>query len=249
MPSKLYSTLFELQPGRMKNFKMLHSNNRSGFIIADFLFALVLVVSCGIIIFALTFSLATVEIAQYIVWSSARNYSAANETEDAAARFARAKFKNLADQFPLLTGHGSNSTPWVTMGDVVVGNLAGDKPLIDQDLRDKLQTEIDNKSGGQFRQPWIGAKSELTLNLFRGLKFPFLGPVASPSSTAFTFPIRAFILRHPSQSECQKFFFKENRFDEGIQKITGEEFGNIESIHTGSIKPGGSYVPIEDNGC
>ncbi len=242
MPSKLYPTLTELEP-QLKTFKKTHLNNRSGFIIADFLFALVLVIGCGIVIFGLTFSLATVEIAQYIVWSTARNYSAANESESAALQSARNKFKNLADQFPLLTGHGSAS-PWVTMGDPMIGDLV----KLDTDLSNKLAAEKDNKDlGQQFRQPWIGAKSEITLNLLQGIKIPFLGPIATPGSTEFTFPVRAFILRHPSQEECQGFYSEPKRYTEGIQKISGEDFSKIQLVH--EIDGTQKYVPIEDNGC
>lgn len=221
--------------------KKFHLNNQSGFIIADFLFAIVLVIGCGILIFGLTFSLATVEIAQYIVWSTARNYSAANESPLKAEQQAKVKFNNLASQFPLLTGRGSPS-PWVTLDDPIVGDLV----VLDSDLSSKLASEKENRDGGsQMRQPWIGVKSDLTLNLLMGLKIPFLGPVAE-DKTAFSFPVRAFILRHPSQQECLSFYSSEKRFTEGIQKISGE---NFDKIYIG--KPDGSakYIPMEDNGC
>ncbi len=70
-------------------------NSQGGFIAADFLFSFTLVISIGIIIFAFTFSLATIEISQYIVWSAARNYSAAYTNEAEASANARKKFNFL----------------------------------------------------------------------------------------------------------------------------------------------------------
>ena len=220
--------------------KFKNVNNQCGFIIADFLFALVLVISCGILIFGLTFSLATIEIGQYIVWSTARNYSAANTNPLAAEKQAKLKFANLTAQFPLLTGNGSSGTPWVTIENLLVGDLA----KIDSDLSSKLGAEKENKDNAkEFRQPWIGAKADLKLNLLLGFKIPFLGSVVDPSKEdSFTFPIRAFILRHPSQNECTSFYSQ--RYTEGIQKITGEKFSAAD-IPDGTAK----YVPIEDNGC
>ena len=122
--------------------------------------------------------------------------------------------------------------------------MVGDLAKIDSQLSSKLGAEKDNKDASQeFRQPWIGAKADLKLNLLLGFKIPFLGSVVDPAQESnFTFPIRAFILRHPSQSECMSFY--SNRYLEGIQKISGEKFGPPD-IPDGSTK----YVPIEDNGC
>ena len=168
------------------------------------------------------------------------NYSAANSNPIDAEKQAQLKFKNLSAQFPLLTGSSSKGSPWVTLDNPVVGDLA----KIDSDLSSKLGAEKDNKDYAQeFRQPWIGAKADLKLNLLLGFKIPFLGSVVDPSKeSSFTFPIRAFILRHPSQKECMSFY--EKRFTEGIQKISGEKFSPAD-LPDGSVK----YVPIEDNGC
>ena len=220
------------------------ANNQSGFIVADFLFAIVMVVSCGILIFALTFSLATVEISQYIVWSTARNFSAANINEQAARIQAQKKFDTLADKFPLISGRGASGTPWFSMSAAVIGDLA----KIDSDLTSVLNSKGDklNKDlSQQMRQPWIGVKSDLELKLLSGIRVPFLGSVTSDKKD-FTFPIRAFVLRHPSQDECFSFFSKEKRYDLGIQKLNSSDAEN--SGFAPNADPN-SYVPIEDNGC
>ncbi len=252
MPSEFYSPLAELK-SKLKNLnKKFHSNksksilnNQSGFLIADFLFAFVLVISCGILIFGFTFSLAMIEISQYIVWSTARNYSVANISEDDANKQAIRKFNNLSDQFPLLTGR--SSSPWFILDKLIVGDLAN----IDTDLSLRLDTEKENKDGNfQARQPWIGAKANIEFKLLQDFRIPFLGRVAEPGNPNFSFPIRAFILRHPSVKECQGFFTFENRFTKGIQNISGEDFGSIYTISPANLNDASlKYVPMEDNGC
>lgn len=241
MSSKLYESSFKLVPQTpMKKFK----SDQSGFIIADFLFSFVLVISCGILVFAFTFSLATVEIAQYIAWSTARNYSTANIDPNTARLNAERKFQNLANKFPLLSGSGPS--PWFSMSAPVIGDLA----KIDTDLISVLQGDKFNKdSSGQMRHPWIGVKTNLELKLLSGLKIPFMGPIA-PDKSLFTFPIRAFVLRHPSQKECYSFFSKEKRYDQGISKLNdGSAEGSRFPADGSPMHDPTKYVPIEDNGC
>lgn len=214
------------------------SNSNSGFIIADFLFAFVLVIGIGIFVFALTFSLATIEITQYIVWSTARNFAAANTDVAKAEEQAKTKFENLRSTFPLLSGQGSTSggSSWFEMEAAIVGDLAKS----DADFLGKISGgDRENLDGqGEQRQPWTGASSKLTLNLFSGLQIPFLGKIAEDKSD-FSFPIRAFVIRHPSVEECQKFYKGAQRFTEGIDKLEG--FAGIGNET--------AYFPQEDNGC
>ena len=111
-------------------------NNSKGFLAADFLFSFVLVISCGIVVFALTFSLATIEISQYIVWSSARAYSSANLNRLASESAGRKKFENLSKAYPLLTGNGATS-PWFNLNTIVVGEATSST---------LNQIDLDNKS-------------------------------------------------------------------------------------------------------
>lgn len=227
---------------------ILKSN--SGFIVADFLFSFVMILGVGIFIFALTFSLATIEVAQYIVWSTARNYAAA--TTDAATQsdeLAREKFENLATQFPKLTGVGEADSPWfqLTVEDLKLGNLAD--TAVDPEFSGLLSADDRNNS---FRQPWVGVSTNLTLVLFSSLQLPFLGKVATDPSL-FTLPVRAFVIRHPSRKECRDFFY-EKRYTEGIEKLEEEELatGSFERADnlTGSGAPpttDGGFG--EDNGC
>lgn len=227
----------------MKKFKMLKPiQNKSGFITADFIFSIGLILGIGLFIFGLTFSLATIEVGQYIVWSTARNYAAANETEASAKQGAQKKFQNLSAQFPSLTGNGSTSNPWFELleSDLLIGDLSE----LDSQFKSELTSDdIRNKN----RQPWVGASTKIKLKLFAELKIPYLGKVAEDES-AFEFPIRAFILRHPSQSECRDFFYK-HRYQKGIKKLEKDTIASdtsatqLESTETMTNGFG------EDNGC
>lgn len=210
-----------------KKSKKLFIKNSKGFLAADFLFSFVLVISCGIIIFALTFSLATIEISQYIVWSAARAYSAGNLTAQKSKDAGTSKFNKLSAQYPLLTGNGESS-PWFELNDINIGDAAS-ATVSGVDKSNKT-------GGGESRHPWTGATAMLNLKLFKSIKIPFLGKIATDPDV-FKFPIHAFLLRNPSQKECLDFYNK--RFTEGIQKLEGGWSG----------LNGAGYVPIEDNGC
>lgn len=226
----------------MKN-RLLHNPVRSssGFIIADFLFAFVLVLSIGIFIFGLTFSLATIEVAQYIVWSTARNYSAGNFTEVTAQINAREKFKNLTAKFPSLTGNGA-ADPWFEL--LETNLFIGDLSVIDPDFSAKISS--DDKTN-RNRQPWTGASAKLYLKLFAGFQIPFLGKVVE-NQNSFEFPIRAFIIRNPSQEECRNFFYN-NRYGEGIKRLEGDTLA--EPLSAPNFPAGGNTQNGlgEDNGC
>jgi hypothetical protein len=209
-------------------------NNKSGFIVADFLFSIVLVMSSCIILFTLCFSLASVEIAQYITWSSARSYSAANLTEAGSIQAGKIKFAKLSAKFPLLTGQGAE-TSWFELNLKDIGNNTA---LI----ADLQQININNSlASGEPRQPWTGAATELDVSLFRRMQLPFIGGL-STDDDAFKFQLRAFILRNPSQDECLQFFKK--KYTEGVSRI--ENSWNSKSFLTTKDT---DFIPQEDNGC
>ena len=218
-------------------------SNSSGFIIADFLFAFVLVISISIFIFGLTFSLATVEIAQYIVWTTARNYASGAERETASQVNARTKFGYITAAFPSLTGNGSTD-PWFELSDT---NLAiGDLSTTSDPLFSGLINSDDKVN--RYRQPWTGASAKIYLKLFAGFKIPFLGNVAAAKED-FEFPIRAFIIRNPSQDECRNFFYTQ-RYNEGILKL---ENGTVAdpAVRAANLPASGPTQDGwgEDNGC
>lgn len=215
---------------------------------AEFLFAFTMVIGSGILIFALTFALTTVEIAQYIVWSAARAHAVGNIDAAEAVKSGENKYRNLTAAFPLLTGNGSDS-PWFKMpkvedkGDLVIGDVS--------DSIRKKDTAIDSANaaepGGEVRHPWIGVESSIELKLLSGLQVPFLGKVTE-TPDEFKFPIRGILFRHPSTIECTNFF--KNKFTQGV-KIIPDENSGMQLTPWKSLSGGAdtAYAPMEDNGC
>ena len=217
--------------------------NNSGFIAAEFLFAFSMVIGCGILIFVLTFTLTTIEVAQYITWSAARSYAVGNLTAADSDKAALAKYKNLASMFPLLTGKG-NSSPWFEMSPVPVTGTAVELEIGPSSARDNKD------SSGQTRHSWDGVSANLDLKILKGLQVPFLGKIAANPSD-FEFQVRSHLMRHPSQAECQTFF--QNKYQDGILKVMSPKnlTGSTGASKTEwkDLPQTGQIVMIEDNGC
>lgn len=232
-----------------KNTAFKPLQNSSGFLVTEFLFAFVMIMGIGMFMFALSFSLATIEISQYIVWSAARNYTAAHMMHDDSLSTASKKFNNLSARFPLLTGAGSSGNSWFVLSkdDLLIGNLA----VLDQEFGSQLSSEdILNMN----RAPWFGVSTKLNLKLFAGLKIPFLGKVAENPSD-FNLNIRTFLIRHPSVAECRNFIFSQ-RYTNGILKLENgklaQRYINDFSSLTDQINlPSDGEIRGfgEDNGC
>lgn len=221
------------------NRKRRIQSNNGGFIIADFLFSFVMVIGIGIFMFFLTFSLATVEVAQYIIWSTARNYSAAHKTPAEAELQARAKFTELIKLFPLLTNSDGESG-WFELSedDLIIGKL--------DEVDNKFTISTSDKRN-EYRQPWTGARGIIKLKMFSNLNVPFLGKIKTDAtSEAFNFPIRAFIIRNPSRIECVAFFYV-NRYERGIKTL---EMNKVAPTAIGLPQNLGAENGFgEDNGC
>lgn len=219
------------------SFQQQRKKSQSGFIMADFLFSFVMVLSIGIIMFAMTFALATVEVSQYIVWSAARTYSSANIDEATARTAATAKFNNLSAQFPKLTGAGDDDSPWFTLDNFSARDFENDAAF---QARVSNNNDRMNRDGNlERRQPWIGARADIYLRLFANMGVPFLGKVSNDAENTFKFQVYSFIIRNPSYQECTDFF--RNRFRQGIQSLDSENFSGLGTEIT-------DYV-VEDNGC
>lgn len=237
MPSEFCQPSFKLRPEPAVKKFLKVSKNSAGFMTAEFLFAFTMVIGSGILIFGLTFALTTIEVAQYIVWSSARAYAAGNKVPSSSTTLGAEKYKNLTAAFPLLTGEGSAS-PWFKMdSEPVIGDLTNVMRTKDGAIdKDNAATP-----GAEARHPWIGVESNIDLILLKGLQVPFLGKVTERPED-FKFPIRAILFRHPSFDECQKFF--DQKFTEGIKKIPSEPRWKDLSNTADA-----AYRPMEDNGC
>lgn len=218
---------------RSKKIKNFHTNE-AGFIFADFIFSMVLVISSCSVVFVLCFALATVEISQYITWSVARAYSAGNISADKSQFAGKQKFFYLAAEFPLLTGVRADK-PWFELRLQDVGNNNALIANLDQ-------INVNNSlASGENRQPWTGAAAELDISLLRRMQLPFIGKLSTDDSV-FTYNLKAFILRNPSQEECLGFYTQ--KYEEGIRKL--ENSWNGQSFLTNKAA---DFVAMEDNGC
>lgn len=215
----------------MKHKTVKLIGNQQGFIMADFLFSMALVIGCCIILFGLTFSLASVEIAQYITWSAARSYAAAHKDEGKNKQMARLKFELLAKRFPLITGKGSDS-PFFALSLNDVGDVANLAQI-------RRQNNLGTSS--EPRQPWTGVETTFDVLLLKKMRLPFIGKLTTNDDN-FSYVMRGFLIRHPSQDECLEFF--KNRYQDGI--ITIENNWGGRNYLTGNVL---RYSPNEDNGC
>lgn len=217
--------------------------SEAGFLTAEFLFSFTLVIGSGIVIFAFTFALASVEIAQYITWSAARAYASGNVDAASARSDALLKYNNLTAGFPAITGNGVD-TPWFGMTLDTIDDLSS---KINE--AEKENIDINSK---QARHPWYGVRAKIDLKLFKNLQIPFLGKVTNDPST-FEINVSSVLLRNPSVDECKKFFDYDNKFAQGIKKMkvdSGSGSSTFEAVVTdpADAKREG-YVMSEDNGC
>lgn len=249
MSSELNQSIFKFRSEQaVKKFKNI-PNNQAGFMTAEFLFAFTMVIGSGILIFALTFALTTIEIAQYIVWTSARAHAVGNIDAESSIKAGETKYANITAAFPLLTGNGADS-PWFKMpsvnnkGDFLVGDLSDQIKRKDSAI-DKFNS---SEPGGEARQPWIGIEASIDLILLSGLQVPFLGKVTETPED-FKFPIRAVLFRHPSTKECQNFF--NNKFTMGVKALPQENNSSLQGTMWKNLSTAadGAYAPMEDNGC
>lgn len=216
-------------------FHNKRKKNQKGFVAADFIFSFTLVIGCGVLIFALTFSLMTVEVAQYITWSAARSFSAANSNPGLQSTAASTKFNNLSKNFPLLTDESNN---WFSL--ILGGTGLNATTNSDGSQAGIKVTDPTNSMGGQTRQPWVGVSSQLHLKLFQSINLPFLGKITNNPET-FKFALHAFMLRNPSREEC--ITFMKDRYANGILQI--------DDLKDAPVTPNSAaaYIASEDNGC
>ena len=198
--------------------------NNKGFLAMDFIFGLVLVVGLLVVVMSFALTLSTVEVAQYIVFASARNVSVAHSDPAAAQTAANQKFDNLAslDEFTYINNR-----------DVFQFQRSFTGP-IPEELYNSQHPAEPNMNWGvvadltplilDFTLPYFGASTENPGN-----------------NNALNTRITSFLGRSPSQVECRMFNQNANRFEQGIRALPGENFSNAPTNT--------AYYAMEDNGC
>lgn len=198
--------------------------NERGLLTLDFIFALCIALGFAVVFFAVSITLSMTEIAQYVSYSVARSYSAANENQQAQEQLGRDKFKELTDRPILKT---LLSLEWFKLGPVVVGDFNSDYyPVQPPD------PSVDSET-------FTGARVPFVANILK-LHIPFLGDTATDTNTGRA-NISSYLLREVSTAECRDNFNKA-RYDK-IRQLKFE--GTTPYANT----PPSSAKLITDNGC
>lgn len=200
----------------------LKSRSQSGFITVEFLFAIVIAFGMSMLVFAITFTLSTVEIGQYIVFSTARAHAAANFDKTAQSDTAKAKYTALLAD-PGLGSLFANG--WFTLS----------KPAqleIKQGYGDNFNSDYDSDSRGDLQ----GVRSTFTAQVLQ-MKLPLIGSV-TPENGSFSARLTGILIREPTEQECEQYMDQRN-----------EELWNLGSGRFQAYRQGTTPTPWEDNGC
>ncbi len=207
-------------------------SNQSGFITLDFIFAFVLVMGFSALLFALSMTLTTIEITQYITFAAAKNYSAGHVNVILQERAARLKYKELIES-PVFAPLYTNGWFEISRNEgLMVGNMAAVFPEYAPPTPD---------------QP----------NLFYGVGTPFIARMldfhipffGSTTETGdgngggFKTFIGSYLSREIANDECLRLF-NQRRWE----KIRNLPVSGASSYSTSTPGPE-AYVVISDNGC
>lgn len=204
-------------------------NNSNGFLTIEFTVALLISVAFSVLFFVMAFTLSTAMVAQYIAFSVGRIYSGGHISVGEQETLAKSKFTKIKGK----PGVGKLfSQGWFTL---------------DYDSR-PFRSGVGGDTFGEYIGSPDGTKLATT-----GVRLVFttklfnlnLGPLGgtNPDDEVFSAKVTGFMLRNPTQEECQKFMSVENRHRALIE--IDDRFKNYDR------NPGSNsnYFPMEDNGC
>ncbi|MCC6278196.1 MAG: hypothetical protein IT289_09810 [Oligoflexia bacterium] len=196
--------------------------NENGQLTIDFLFSFILVMTVSVLLSALAYGLTLVEIVQYISFSGARVYFAAELTPNEQTQAAKAKVDQLLESTPFISR--ARRAGWIEIASN--GHGAG-----------KLSNYRDQIGASSDRDSFIGYQIVFNLPIM-GLELPFFGAALQPpqGSPGFQTRVSSFLLREPTFQECQAVM--RGAYSALIQKDP--------SIYG---RGAGTPVLILDNGC
>lgn len=200
------------------NGKCLLRNER-GVLSIDFLFAMMFAFGFAMILFAISITLAGVEISQYVTYSVSRAYNGAHMSRAAQEQNARAKF---AEMMAKGTFRDFYALRWITLQEPVLGDFTSDYPGAsdDSDL-------------------FVGARIRMDARVLN-LNLPFIGKTIDNPETGRAI-LNSYLLREPSVQECTEEFNRQRwTFIKQLQAGGQQAY---------STTPGNSYYLITDNGC
>ena len=169
----------------MNGFDIL--KNESGALTLDFIFAFSLTFALTLILFAVSFSLATFEVTQYVTFATARTYSGGHQTESLQRDKATEKFNQLTKKTPVISSLYNGG--WFELKKFEIADFNSEYDI-----------------GDTRRQTFIGARVELNAKVLE-FRLPLLGNTFDEED-GFTSRFASFLLRSPSYSECYDNFNK-----------------------------------------
>lgn len=166
-------------------------NSQKAMISVDFLFSFLIVMGLTYLILALAFSLSFVELTQYISFSAARSYYAANETKSLQTEQAKKKYSILVKNS--VWAHFFNKLSWFKI-----------------DNTDGIVKDPDYSFSNQFQgrsQLFTGVSTTFTTKLL-AFNLPFIGSTYDATKNkepGFITKISSYLGREPSAEECRRY--------------------------------------------
>lgn len=196
-----------------------------GQISIEFLFSLILALALFSILFAMSFTLTMVEIAQYAVFSSARAMIAGNLDPETQTEVARQKYEQLVSR---------TTSPAYALFNGAWFTLSSPREL-DVRTGGNRDFSADLAGGRDPRNVFTGVSTMFRAEILN-LNFPLLGSTSDGDSSAFSTRINAILIREPSQKECVDWF-----------KARAQALRTLNSGRN-LYKPE-EHLQMEDNGC
>lgn len=226
--------------------------NNSGMLAVDFLFSIILACILCMMLFAMSVTYVSIEVAQYVAFSAARAGAAADVDID--SQKARALYK--------LTGasRGNSAlTPLLPNGPSTLKMFFNEEwfslKLKDQKMggnsstggnpSDSYEDEYPKDTFGDSNQfiPQVGLRLSYTAKIMN-MRIAFLGGSGNNQGAGFNATITGFINREPTQKECMDLMSTEKRYKKILD--LDPRFQGILSLNS---VPDSAYVVMEDNGC
>lgn len=202
---------------------------KNGFLTVEFSVALLISVAFSVIFFVLAFTLSSALVAQYIAFSVGRIYSGGHVSVAEQENLAKKKFSKIM----AAPGLGKwFSKDWF--------KLTYDSQPFRSGVNGEIFSEYAGDSAG-LRLATTGVRLVYETKMFN-VK---LGPLGStnPDDLDFKAKVTGFMLRNPTQEECQKFMKVETRHRALIE--LDPRFAEYDRQSGSNPK----YLPMEDNGC
>lgn len=199
--------------------------SQSGLVTLDYLFAFILVGGFSLLLFALSTTLSTVEIVQYITYSSARNFYASHVTPKRQFDAAQKKYNELISN-PVLSPLFRNGWFALDQRTFTIGSVTKTNPDF-QVYRQPDQTNLFHGTA-----VYLVAKV-LDFNV------PFFGPttrITDGGKEGYGAYIGSYLGRESTFSEC-----------ENLMKTRWEAIKSLDSNYS-QANARFAYVP-SDNGC